>query len=127
MTANTTAELAKMAAAIPPLIEALERRILNVTASMTKLEKAGLIYATEHWRKDDSEQPKYLYLLYRQKAGKARKRVYVGCNPERIECARAGIQRAREYDGLARQYETLVGRVQAVTEALKDARYALTC
>mgnify|MGYP003383497080 CR=1 FL=1 len=96
-----TAELAKLAADVPGLIDALETEIAEVVASMAELKKAGLIYATEHWRKDAKGEPKYFYLLYPQKNGEARRRDYVGCDAESIEKARAGIVRAGEYDKLA--------------------------
>ena len=47
---NHTAELAKLAADVPGLINALEDQIAEVVANMAELKKAGLIYATEHWR-----------------------------------------------------------------------------
>jgi hypothetical protein len=116
-----TAELAKLAADVPGLIDALETEIAEVVASMAELKKAGLIYATEHWRKDAKGEPKYFYLLYPQKNGEARRRDYVGCDAESIEKARAGIVRAGEYDKLAGQHSALSSRGHRVAEALHEA------
>lgn len=44
---NHTAELAKLVADMPQLIQALDNEIVDVAANMAALEKAGLIYATE--------------------------------------------------------------------------------
>ncbi|HDN9487717.1 TPA: hypothetical protein P2K86_004226 [Aeromonas salmonicida] len=104
---NHTAELAKLAADVPGLIDTLESEIAEVVAGMAALKKAGLIYATEHWRKGSDGQPKYFYLLYPQKNGEPRRRDYVGCDSERIEEARAGIVRAEQYDRLAAQHSAL--------------------
>lgn len=48
-----TAELMTLAAAIPSLIGELQNKITDVVTAMESLEKSGLIYATEHWRKED--------------------------------------------------------------------------
>ena len=123
---NHTVELVKLAADVPSLIDALEGQIAEVVERMAALKKAGLIYATEHWRKDGDGQPKYFYLLYPQKNGEPRRRDYVGCDAERIEEARAGIVRANEYDKLAAQHAAFTSRVRRVAEALHDARRYLT-
>lgn len=120
-----TAELAKLAADVPSLIDGLEGEIAQVVADMAALKKAGLIYATEYWRKADGE-PKYFYLLYPKKNGEPRRRDYVGCDAERIEEARAGIVRAEQYDKLAAQHSALECRVRRVSEALREARRYLS-
>lgn len=117
-----TAELVKLAADVPDMIDALEGEISGVVEGMATLEKAGLIYATEHWRKDAKGEPKYLYLLHPLKQGEERRRDYVGCDAEGIKSARAGIIRAQEYDKLAGKYAALAARVQHVAGALQDAR-----
>lgn len=75
-----TAELVKLSAELPALIEALEVEIETVAQRMAALKKAGLIYASEFWRKDGDGTPKYFYLLYPQKPDEPRKREYVGCD-----------------------------------------------
>lgn len=88
---------------------------------MDELVRAGLIYATEYWRKGSDGNPKYFYLLYPQQPGEPRRREYVGCDTTRVEEARAGIQRAKEYDELAAHMAALAGRAQRVQGALHDA------
>lgn len=119
---NHTAELAKLAADVPSLIDTLEGEIAEVVAGMAALKKAGLIYATEHWRKGADGQPKYFYLLYPQKNGEPRRRDYIGCDAAKIEEARAGIVRAEQYDRLASQHSALECRVRRIAEALREAR-----
>ena len=75
-----TARLHKLVSEMPRLIEALEVPINDVVGRMAALEKAGLTYATEHWRKDVDGRPKYFYLLYSQKNGEPRRRDYIGCD-----------------------------------------------
>ncbi|MBE0436925.1 MAG: hypothetical protein IBX56_14105 [Methylomicrobium sp.] len=111
-----TAELFKMAGELPALIEVLEIEVLEadivaIVERMAELQADGLIYATEHWRKDANQEPKYFYLLYPQKQGEPRKRVYIGCDAARIAEARAGIGRAKEFDILAGRLSSLKSRV----------------
>lgn len=128
-----TAELAKLAADVPDLIDTLEGEVAQVVANMAALKKAGLIYATEHWRKEkpanapkDAEgEPKYLYLLYPQQPGEPRRRDYVGCDAGRIEEARAGIVRAEQYDRLAAEHSALECRMRRIADALREARHYL--
>ncbi|WP_272688280.1 hypothetical protein [Providencia sp. PROV041] len=121
-----TAELVKLSAELPALIDALEVEIQTVTQRMAALKKAGLIYASEHWRKDAEGNPKYFYLLSPQQPGEPRKREYVGCDADRIEEARAGIARAKEYDECGAVLAGLNSRVHHVIQAMQDARRYLT-
>nr|CAC79150.1 hypothetical protein 15.4 kDa [uncultured bacterium] len=123
--AQHTAELVKLSADLLPLIEALEVEIETVSQRMAALKKAGIIYASEHWRKEKGE-PKYFYLLYPQQPGEPRKREYIGCDPERIAEARQGIARSKEYDELATILAGLTSRVHHVTQAMHEARRYLT-
>ncbi|HCF5252947.1 TPA: hypothetical protein NIG42_004824 [Pseudomonas aeruginosa] len=84
------------------------------------------MYASEHWRKDANDEPKYFYLLYPQKHGEPRRRDYIGCDAAKIAEARAGIARAKEYDELAARLSSLSGRVHHVAGTLQDARRYLT-
>lgn len=121
-TTKATAELVKLTAELPSLIEALDVEIQNVSARMAELEKEGLIYASEHWRKDDKGEPKYFYLLYPQQPGESRKREYIGCDEKRIEAARAAIARAKEFDRLNATLSSLNGRVHQVAQSMQEAR-----
>ncbi|WP_281661186.1 hypothetical protein [Microvirgula aerodenitrificans] len=125
-TKTYTDELAKLAADVPGLIDSLERKIAEVVAGMAALKKDGLTYATEHWRKGADGQPKYFYLLYPQKHGEPRRRVYVGCDAARIEKARTGIVRAEQYDKLAAQRADLEARARLVADALHEAQRCLS-
>lgn len=137
--AQHTAELVKLSADLLPLIEALEVEIETVSERMAELKKAGIIYASEYWRKSappkkkgdtdapqEKGEPKYFYLLYPQQPGEPRKREYIGCDPERIAEARQGIARAKEYDELATILAGLTSRVHHVTQAMHEARRYLT-
>lgn len=121
-----TAALMKLAGELPALIEGLEADIAAVSARMAELKKAGLVYASEHWRKDANDEPKYFYLLYPQQHGEPRRRDYIGCDTAKIAEARAGIARAKEYDELAAHLSSLSGRVHYVAGTLQDARRYLT-
>lgn len=121
-----TAELMKLAQALPGLIKKLDADIADISARMVELQKAGLVYATEHWRKGADGEPKYLYLLYPQKTGEPRKREYVGCDPVRVAEARAAIVRAGEYDELAGRLAALSYRARSIGEALDNAYWYLT-
>lgn len=104
-----------------PLIEALASTMSTVITRMAELEALGLIYATEYWRKDSEGQPKYFYLLYPLKQGEARRRDYIGCDPVRIEAARQGLVRAREYDALKVDLSHLEERAQRALFSMRDA------
>lgn len=117
-----TAELVKLSAELPELINALEVEIESVSQCMAGLNKAGLIYASEHWRKDSEGTPKYFYLLYPQQPGEPRKREYIGCDTDRIEEARQGIARAKEYDECGAILSGLKSRVHHVIQAMQEAR-----
>ncbi|ELP8114050.1 hypothetical protein QTS20_004263, partial [Salmonella enterica] len=51
---------------------------------------------------------------------------YVGCDADRIEEARAGIARAKEYDECGAVLAGLNSRVHHVIQAMQDARRYLT-
>lgn len=121
-----TAELVKLSGEMPALIAALESEMQQLSDGMAELASAGLIYASEHWRKDSDGEPKYFYLLYPQQPGERRKREYVGCDPQKIEEARAGMARGREYDQLRTQLTALEGRIYHVQQAMTEARRYLT-
>lgn len=118
-------ELMSLANGIKPLIEALDSEMKTITTRMADLEALGLIYASEYWRKDSGGQPKYFYLLYPLKQGDPRRRDYIGCDPERIEAARQGLARAKEYDALTVELGRLEGRAHSGLFALKDGLWHL--
>lgn len=117
----STAELVQLTRELSPLVGALDQRIDEILARMVQLEKAGLIQATEHWRKGGGE-PKYMYLLHPQKPGVRRWREYIGADPVRIAQARAGIVRAGEHAQLPGRAVKLANDVRTVTENLRVAK-----
>lgn len=99
-------ELETLAGELPALITAQKAALQVNEQRMTALKIEGLIYANEHWRAG-----KYLYLIYPTEADGKRKREYIGCDPERIQAARDGMQRAKDYDQLSantRRIESLL-------------------
>jgi hypothetical protein len=88
-------EVEKLADPLPALIEAEKATLAVKQNEMEALEKAGLIYANEHWRSG-----KYLYLIYPSR-DRQRERKYIGADSDKIEAAQASIRRANEYDRLA--------------------------
>ncbi|OAI08052.1 hypothetical protein [Methylomonas methanica] len=113
-------ELMALANEVKPLIKALASEMAVVTTRMAELEVLGLIYAYEYWRKDSDGHPKYFYLLYPLKQGEPRRRNYIGCDPVRIEAARQGLARAKEYDALMVELSRFEGRAQSGLFAMKD-------
>lgn len=114
-------ELMELACQAKPLIEALASEMTVITTRMADLEALGLIYASEYWRKDSDGQPKYFYLLYPLRQGEPRRRDYIGCDPTRIEAARQGLARAKEYDAMAVELGCLEGRARSGLFGMKDA------
>jgi hypothetical protein len=85
----------------------------TIERDMLKLKSRGLIYANQHWRDD-----RYLYLLYPTKSGERRRREYIGADPERINEARQGVERAKLYDFLSQRLTILDSTVNHVTNML---------
>ncbi|MCF3643222.1 hypothetical protein LXM94_25010 [Rhizobium sp. TRM95111] len=125
-TKKTTAALTALASEFPALINRLDKEIDGIVGRMDLLKKGGLIYASPHWRKDSSGAEKYFYLLYPQQAGEKRRREYVGCDLEKIEEARAAIERGKEFDELNKQLSALKSRIEQVHEAMGNAKRYLT-
>lgn len=117
--------LSKQAGSLPPLIQTLENQLSAFDKELQALKKAGLIYASEHWRKDGQGEAKYFYLLYPSKVGEKRRREYVGCDAESIQKARDGIERARKFDQLTEQRTRLLYRIDEIAGVLSRALYLL--
>ena len=117
-----TAELTLLAGELPALIQKIELDMDAVAIRMTGLKDAGLVYASEHWRKDHEGEPRYFYLIYPQKQGEQRRREYVGCDQQKIDQARAGIARAKEYDELNCSLAKLSRCAQRASNSLREAR-----
>lgn len=123
-TNKPTAELDRIMVDLPTTIAHVGARLDAIATHMQALQKAGLIYATEWWRKD--RKTPSLYLLYPSHVGEKRRRDYVGNDPKAVEDARAAIQRAKDFDGLAVEKRQLEGRLDQAADALKRATNILT-
>jgi len=110
-----TKQLRQLANSVPRLIDKIDVELQDVSRRMKALERAGLIYASEHWREE-----KYLYLIYPMREGD-RRRVYIGADAERVAAARAGIERGREFDQLAKKRREIESCMNNASSALRDA------
>lgn len=112
-------DLRQLADRLPGQIDKLDTELRDVLKRMKALQKAGLIYASEHWRED-----KYLYLIYPMQDG-ARRREYIGADADRIAAARAGIERGKEFDTLAAKRRALEASVVNGARVLQEAARVL--
>lgn len=109
-------EVEALAEELPALIAA-QKALLQVNEQqIASLSKAGLIYASEYWR-----DGKYLYLIYPTETSGKRKREYIGCDPARIQAARDGIQRGKEYDRLSEEKRRIESRLLQGKFRLREA------
>lgn len=99
---------------LPGLVDQLEQERAEIARQMAALKRAGLIYATLHTRAN-----KYLYLIYPMQGGE-RRREYVGSDPDKIEAAKAAVERAKQYDALDAELQRLEGRLSAVRGHLQE-------
>jgi len=109
-------EVEALADELPALIAAQKAALQVNEQEMEALSNTGLIYAHEHWR-----QGKYLYLIYPTDANGNRKREYIGCDPSRIQAARDGIQRAKDYDRLSEEKRRIESRLLQGKFRLREA------
>lgn len=121
---NTSKELAALMArvqSLPTLITDLETQINAVDERMKVLKKAGLIYASGHWRAQ-----KYFMLVYPQKDGVRPGPTYIGTDEKKIQEAQLGIERAKEYDQLTTVAQQLAHKVRDAKDALSQLERVLT-
>lgn len=118
---KTTATLQAVAFELPDLIAAAQVDIDSIAHRMEVLKRAGLVYASLFWRKDAAGVERYLYLLHPQIPGEPRRRDYIGCDPERIQEAKAGIERAKEYEELRKQLQLHTTRIAYAHDGLVNA------
>jgi len=118
---KTTASLQAVAFELPDLIAAAQVDIDSIAHRMEVLKRAGLVYASPFWRKDAAGVERYLYLLHPQIPGVKRRRDYVGCDPERIQEANAGIERAKEYEELKKQLQVHTTCIAHAHDGLANA------
>ena len=96
----------------------LEKRHKSISDAMTQLQEQGLIYATLYYRDD-----KYLYLNYPLTDG-PRRREYVGCDPQKIEEAKAGVDRGQRFDALSRELKEVQNQMESMGFYLQQAARA---
>lgn len=113
--------LAEVVAALPGVIAKLDAAKNDLAQRMAALEQRGLIYATVHMK-----DGKYATLLYPIQPGQPRRRKYVGRDPQKIMDAKDAIQRAKDYDELAKQGERLDMVLAQGYRSLQEATRELT-
>lgn len=91
-------DILKKAAWLKNLLLDRLQLIAHNKTEMARLDLAGRIYATAHYR-----EGKYLYLIYPKTKDEVRVRQYIGADPKRVEEALAKIQNAKKYEELADQ------------------------
>ena len=69
------------------------QRVAHNRAELRRLDGAGRLYATPHWRGG-----RYLYLIYPTGADGTRVRQYVGADRAKTAAALTAIANARRYD-----------------------------
>lgn len=87
----------------------------NTRQEMQELQKAGLKYATPHYRAE-----RYLYLIHPQHDGE-RIREYVGTNPAKITAALDAINRAHQFDRLTEELEREESKIRIIEYQLDTA------
>lgn len=105
------AKLEKLAA----ILSHMETINHNTRQEMQAMQKAGLKYATPHYRAE-----RYLYLIHPQHNGE-RIREYVGADPAKISTALDAINRAHQFDRLAENLEREEARINEVEHQLDTA------
>lgn len=113
--------LTEVAAALLGVIAKLDAAKNDLAQRMAALERLGLIYATVHMK-----DGKYATLLYPIQPGQPRRRKYVGRDPQKIVDAKDAIQRAKDYDELAKQGERLDMVLAQGYSSLQEATRELT-
>lgn len=108
------AKLDKLAA----ILSHMETINHNTRQEMQALEKAGLKYATPHYRAE-----RYLYLIHPQHNGE-RIREYVGADPAKITAALDAINRAHQFDRLAEGLAREEAKINAVEYQIDTATRA---
>jgi len=107
--------LTVQAGKLPDLIELNAKEVQRLNDQMRALKKAGLVYASPHWR-----AKKYFYLIHPSTAD-GRIREYVGTDRDKIADAQAGIERAAQYDELRRQCDARLRELTRIERELLRA------
>ncbi len=101
---------------IQTYLDLAAERLTALRAQMERLEQEGMYPAipSEQWQsRNGIEEKRYLYMLFRKGSNgryqgpDGKRKVYVGCNPERIAEARRLAANRREYENLNKTVERL--------------------
>lgn len=114
------AELLKSASWLRTLLLDRIQLAAHQRAELARLDAAGRIYATPHWR-----DGRYLYLIYPTDGAGSRRREYVGADPDKIKAALAGVEHARQYDALRDDTRRLDALLAWVERELGTLAYRL--
>ena len=98
---DLTFEMEAMAGRLLCSIQSLASKHDEILTRMKKLQDAGIIHATPHWRQD-----KYLYLIYPMRKGE-RRREYIGADRYKIKDALAAVKRVDAYEILSQRLSRL--------------------
>lgn len=103
---SLTADLSATLKQFPTQFAKLDTEHKALEDQMATLKKAGLIYATPHYRpklRADGLEVHFLYLLYPSKGAAKRKREYVGSDPAKVKKALDAIETGAHYGYLSTQ------------------------
>ncbi len=109
-------------------LQAAQDHLEVVCTDMVRLEQAGMYPSVPHeqWQGRDGGDAKYLYMLFRQgrdgqyEGPEGKRKLYVGCDPERITEARRLAKNRKRYQHLA----TLSRHLQSwLTQKVYDVRF----
>jgi hypothetical protein len=103
----TTDGFTSLAQLLPGAIAALRAELAAIEEQMKALQAQGLIHARPEWR--PSNRGDYLTLIYAPNADEKRPRRHIGNDLAKVSEALASMERAEQYDQLARRLQLLQG------------------
>jgi hypothetical protein len=115
---------------IAAALDKLHEQADALRAQMADLEAQGIIDAAEHWRKDRDGQKTILELVYSVHSDRVtqegkRRIEYIGNSPEKIEAARAGMQRFEQYLKLKAELRQVEGVLLIQESSIDTMLYRL--
>lgn len=95
--------------------------LAEMEAELVKLQDEGIFdeLPTPSWEGRNG-QGRYLRLIYPMR-GRKRRRVYVGCKPERVMAALATIERTRRFLALGQEIRRVNSRLRRAHGSLTEA------
>lgn len=109
-------EILKACANLRTLVMDRLQLIAANQTEMKRLDAAGRIYATPHWR-----DGRYLYLLHPTDTTGRRQRKYIGAQPEKVAAALTQVNNARQYDELRRQTDRAEAALRLAEHQIRQA------